>query len=150
MKSTLLRHLINYWPPFLFNAIRTTYISDDFREIHVSLKLRFYNRNYVGTHFGGNLFSMTDPWYMLMLMQNLGREYFVWDKKATIDFLSPGRGTVTAKFLLTAERVEEIAAATTKGEKYLPEFIVDVLDTNQHLVARVHKTLYIKRKPAKN
>jgi len=150
MKSTLLRHLINYWPPFLFNAIRTTYISDDFREIHVSLKLRFYNRNYVGTHFGGNLFSMTDPWYMLMLMQNLGREYFVWDKKATIDFLSPGRGTVTAKFLLTAERVEEIVAATTKGEKYLPEFIVDVLDTNQHLVARVHKTLYIKRKPAKN
>lgn len=146
MKSKTLRRFINFWPPFWCNGIRATRVSEDFREIDVSLKLRFYNRNYVGAHFGGNLFAMTDAWYMLMLMQNLGRGYFVWDKKATIDFISPGRGTVTAKFRLTAERLAEVRAATEHGEKYLPEFWIDIVDAEQKLVARVHKVLYVKRK----
>jgi acyl-coenzyme A thioesterase PaaI-like protein len=149
MKSSTLRRFINLWPPFWCNAIRAAYMSEDFREITAELKLRFYNRNYVGVHFGGNLFAMTDPWYMLMLMQNLGRDYYVWDKKATIEFIAPGRGTVTAKFLLTAEKLEEIRAATANGEKYLPEFTVEIYDAQQHLVARVHKTVYVKLKPAK-
>ena len=149
MKSKTLRRVINFWPPFLFNSIHARRITDDFREIDVSLKLRFYNRNYVGTHFGGNLFAMTDPWYMLMLMQNLGRDYFVWDKKASIDFIAPGRGTVIAKFVLTPERLEEIKAQTAAGEKVLPEFVVEIFDEQQILVARVHKTLYVKLKPKK-
>jgi acyl-coenzyme A thioesterase PaaI-like protein len=149
MKSRTLRRLINFWPPFWCNSIRATRITDDFREIDVSLKLHFYNSNYVGTHFGGNLFAMTDPWYMLMLMQNMGRDYFVWDKKASIEFISPGRGTVTAKFLLTEEKLAEIRAQAATGEKSLPEFHVEIFDEKNNLVARVHKTLYVKRKPEK-
>ena len=86
---------------------------------------------------------------MLMLMQNLGRDYYVWDKKATIEFISPGRGMVTAKFLLTSEKLDEIRAVTGNGEKYLPEFTVEIYDAEQHLVARVHKTVYVKLKSAK-
>ena len=149
MKSKTLRRVINLWPPFLFNSIHAERINENFREIDVRLKLRFYNRNYVGTHFGGNLFAMTDPWYMLMLMQNLGRDYFVWDKNATINFISPGRGTVTAKFVLTEERLAEIKAQTANGEKALPEFVVEIFDEKNVLVARVHKTLYVKLKPKK-
>ena len=146
LKPTTVRRFINWWPPLWCNSISATYIAEDFREIDVALKMRFYNRNNVGTHFGGNLFAMTDPWYMMMLMQNLERDYFVWDKKASIDFVSPGRGTVTAKFILTEEKLAEIRAATANGEKYLPEFVVDIMDANGHLVARVHKTLYVKLK----
>lgn len=149
MKPQTLRRLINLWPPFWCNSIRVTRITENFREVDVSLKLRFYNRNYVGTHFGGNLFSMTDPFYMLMLLQNMGRDYFVWDKKAAIDFVSPGRGTVTAKFILTEEKLAEVRAQTANGEKALPEFHIDILDEDNKLVARVHKTLYVKRKPPK-
>ena len=43
------------------------------------MKLSLRNQNYVGSHFGGGLFSMTDPFYMLMLMNVLGSEYLVWD-----------------------------------------------------------------------
>jgi len=146
MKANILRHVINLWPPLFFNAISVTRISDNFREVDVSLKLRWYNRNNVRTQFGGNLFAMTDPWYMLMLMENLGREYFVWDKKASIDFISPGRSTVNAKFILTEEKIAEIRAATANGEKYLPEFVVEIYNTEQVLVARVHRTVYVKRK----
>jgi acyl-coenzyme A thioesterase PaaI-like protein len=149
MKANTLRHIINLWPPLFFNAIHVTRISDNFREVDIGLKLRWYNRNNVRTQFGGNLFAMTDPWYMLMLMENLGRDYFVWDKKATIDFISPGRTHVTAKFILTEEKIAEIRAATANGEKYLPEFIVDIYNTKQELVARVHRTVYVKKKPPK-
>ena len=149
MKAKVLRRVINLWPPLFFNSIRATRISDDYREIDVRLKLRWYNRNNVRTQFGGNLFAMTDPWYMLMIMENLGRDYFVWDKKANIDFISPGRSDVTAKFILTEEKLAEIRAATAAGEKYLPEFVVEIYNTKQELVARVHRTVYIKRKPAK-
>jgi hypothetical protein len=149
MRAKVLQRLINLWPPLFFNSISATHISDDYREVHVRLNLRWYNRNNVRTQFGGNLFAMTDPWYMLMIMENLGRDYFVWDKKASIEFISPGRSAVTAKFILTEQRLAEIRAATATGEKYLPEFIVDIYNTKQELVARVHRTLYVKRKPAK-
>ena len=149
MRARVLRRLINLWPPLFFNSIRATRISDDYREIDVTLKLRWYNRNNVRTQFGGNLFAMTDPWYMIMIMENLGRDYFVWDKKASIEFVAPGRSAVTAKFILTEEKLADIRTATANGEKYLPEFVVDIYNTKQELVARVHRTVYVKRKPAK-
>jgi acyl-coenzyme A thioesterase PaaI-like protein len=149
MKAKTLKRIINLWPPLFFNAIKVTRISDNFREIDVALKLRCYNSNNVGVQFGGNLFAMTDPWYMLMLMENLGRDYYVWDKKATIEFISPGRGHVSAQFILTQEKINEIRAATANGEKYLPEFEVNIVNADNKLVARVYRTVYVKQKPAK-
>jgi acyl-coenzyme A thioesterase PaaI-like protein len=146
MRATILRNLINVWPPLFFNSIHVIRVTDNFREIDVALKLRWFNRNNVRTQFGGNLFAMTDPWYMLMLMENLGRDYYVWDKKASIDFISPGRTHVTAKFIITEEKIAEIRAATADGEKYLPEFVVEIYNSEKVLVARVHRTVYVKRK----
>jgi acyl-coenzyme A thioesterase PaaI-like protein len=146
-KGGLLIKLINFWPPFLFAGIRRTRLDPDFRAIDVELVLRWFNRNYVGTHFGGSLFAMTDPWFMLMLMQNLGRDYYVWDKRSTIDFIAPGRGVVRAEFRIDEALLAAIREHTAAGEKYLPEFTVDILDAEQKLVARVHKTIYIRKKP---
>jgi acyl-coenzyme A thioesterase PaaI-like protein len=147
LKGSRLRRLINFWPPFLFAGIRSTRIDPDFRAIDVALVLRWFNRNYVGTHFGGSLFAMTDPWYMLMLMQNLGRDYYVWDQRSTIEFIAPGRGTVRAEFRIDEALLETIRQQTAAGAKYLPDFTIDIRDANQELVARVHKTIYIRKKP---
>jgi acyl-coenzyme A thioesterase PaaI-like protein len=149
MKASTFKTLINLWPPFLLTGIHATRVTPDYREVDCDLTLRWYNRNYVGTHFGGSLFAMTDPWYMLMLMHILGRDYFVWDQRATIDFLAPGRGKVTAKFRIDDATLAEIRERTAEGEKYLHDFVVDVVDRKGEPVARVTKTLYIRRKPAK-
>lgn len=143
------RRLVNFWPPLFFAGIKATYISDDFRRIEVVLKQRFYTRNMVGTQFGGSLFAMTDPWYMMMLTYNLGRDYFVWDKSAHIDFIAPGRTAVKAVFSLDDATLERIRAHTADGKKYLPSFAIDIVDDNGHLVARVHRTLYVRAKPHK-
>lgn len=149
MKKALVRRLVNFWPPLFFAGIKATRISPDFRTIDVALKLRWYNRNYVGTQFGGSLFAMTDPWYMMMLMHNLGGDYYVWDKSAHIDFTAPGRGPVRAEFRLDDATLDRIRAHTRHGEKYLPEFTVDILDRDDTLVARVVRTIYVRHKPHK-
>src|SRR3546814_16237242 len=79
--------------------------------------LRWYNRNYVGTQFGGSLYSMVDPFFVLMLMENLGRDYIVWDKAANIEFVSPGRGAVYADFAISARLLDEIRAHTQSAER---------------------------------
>src|SRR5690606_41495928 len=96
--------------------------------MEVARKLPWYNRNYVGVHFGGTLFAMTDPWYMLMLMHNLGRDYYVWDKRGTIEYIAPGRGEVRASFYIDDAILEEIGERTASGEKYLPEIPIDFID----------------------
>ena len=139
-------YLMSLWPPFLGAGVRVRKISPDFREIDVEMKLRFWNKNYVGTQFGGSLYSMTDPFYMLMLFENLGRDYIVWDKGATIRFKRPGKGRVRAKFKLTAEQIEEIKAQADSGPKVEPVFKVEIKDDEGHVVAEVDKILYVKRK----
>lgn len=137
---------MNWWPPLLGAGIRVRRMTDDLREIDVEMKLRFWNANYVGTHFGGSLFTMTDPFYMLMLVENLGREYIVWDKTATIRFRKPGRGTVRAEFRLTHDRIGEIRSALESAEKYEPVFRIEVKDAQGDVVAEVEKVIHVRRK----
>jgi acyl-coenzyme A thioesterase PaaI-like protein len=138
---------MNLWPPFLGAGIHVRSISADWSEAVVELRARLLNRNYVGTHFGGSLFAMTDPFFALLLMHRLGSRYLVWDQAARIDFLAPGRGTVSARFSLPEERVAEIRAQAAGGDKVLPEFEVEIHDREGTRVAAVHKTLYVRLKP---
>lgn len=110
------------------------------------MKLRFTNRNAVGTQFGGSLYAMCDPFFMLILMLNLGDEYIVWDKAASIQFLRPGRGTVYATFHIPQEKVDEIRAQADQQDKVEPTFPVDVVDDDNRVIAHVDKLLYVRKK----
>ncbi|MGV8961297.1 MAG: DUF4442 domain-containing protein [Stenotrophomonas sp.] len=147
MKASTFRLGINLWPPFLFSGIQVTDIAADYRHVRVELRMRPWNRNYVHTHFGGSLFAMTDPFWMLAVLRNLGSEYYVWDKSGSIDFIKPGRGTVWTEFRLEPAVLDEIRDATAGGAKYLRWFENEILDTQGDVVARVRKQVYIRRKP---
>ena len=139
---------MGWWPPFLGAGIRVRSLSDDFRDAVVELRLGRLNRNYVGTHFGGSLYAMTDPFFMIMLLHNLGGDYLVWDKSGSIEYVAPGRGLVRAHFVLTEARIAEVRAQAAGGEKVLPEFQVEVRHADDDsLVALVRKTLYVRLKP---
>ena len=142
-----LRRIMNLYGPYLGAGIKVNYVSEDFRRAEVEMRLRWYNRNYVGVHFGGSLYAMVDPFYMLLLMNTLGRDYIVWDSKAEIEFVKPGRGTVRAQFELTDQMLDEIHQATQNGEKFMPTYDVLVKDAQDEVVAKVRKTLYIRKKP---
>lgn len=146
MKTASWRRLLRWWPPYWGAGIRVTELSDDFRHLMVEMPLRWYNRNYVGTHFGGSLYAMIDPFYMLMLMHNLGPDYLVWDQAAAIEFIKPGRGLVRARFEISEKQLAEIREATANGAKFLPTYPIDIVDDQEQVVARATKTLYVRRR----
>jgi len=146
MNPNFFKLLLNVYPPYWGTGIVVKKISPDYKEIIVQMKMRWYNRNYVKTHFGGSLYAMTDPFFMLMLLQILGKEYIVWDKAAHIEFIRPGRGTLTAKFIITDEEIGNILKNTADGQKYLPEFSVNIKDEADETVASVTKILYLRKK----
>jgi acyl-coenzyme A thioesterase PaaI-like protein len=135
---------INIYPPLLGAGIRVRQIDE--RSTYVEMKLTALNRNLVGVHFGGSLYAMCDPWFMLILMRVLGNDYIIWDKAASIKFVSPGRGKVTATFHIPPERVDQIRADADRDGKTEPTFSVDVLDEQGQVVAHVEKLLYVRRK----
>lgn len=145
-----LRRAMNWWPPYLFAGIRVLHIAEDWSSARVRLRLGRLNRNYFGTHFGGSLFSMSDPFWALLTVSALGKDYIVWDKAAEIDFVSPGRGDVFAEFKVTEDRLAEIREATADGSKALPWFENTVVAQDGTIVARVSKQLYVRRKRAKD
>ena len=142
-RTSVLLRMLSVFPPYVGAGIRVR-TSPDLRTFEVRMKLRWWNRNYVNTHFGGSLYSMCDPFFMLILVEALGRGYVVWDKAATIRFRRPGRGTVRATFHIPPERVEEIRAAADRGEKVEPVFTAEVLDEQGEVVAEVEKLLYVR------
>jgi hypothetical protein len=112
-----LRRWINLWPALLAREdIRVKHIAPDPKAVDVEMKLRRWIAHYVGTHFGGSLFAMTDAFYMLMLMANLGRDYIVWDKAASIRYRKPGKGTVRAEFRLADAPLDDIRDKLAKDE----------------------------------
>jgi len=145
-KPSVVRWLFRLWPPFWFTGIYFSYISHDFRELTMRMPLRFYNRNLVGTHFGGSLYAMTDPCYMLMMMYNLGSDYYIWDKTASIDYVKPGRGTVTCHFVLSKDDIDDVVAQTMQGQKYLKTLSATITDDSNNIICTLTRTLYIRKK----
>lgn len=123
-----------------------TKVTPDFREMEVKMKLKWYNKNYVGTHYGGSIYSMTDPFYMVMLIHILGKDYVVWDRAAQIEFFKPGKTELCAKFCVTDEILEDIISKTYDGNQHFAEFSIDVTDTSGEIIAKVGKTIYIRKK----
>ena len=144
--SHALRRWINLWPPFLGAGIRVKHIAPDMKAVDVEMKLRWWNANYVGTHFGGSLFAMTDAFYMLMLMHHLGDAYIVWDKAATIRYKKPGKGTVRAEFRLSDSQIDDIREKLNTLPKYEPVFLVEVKDEAVVVIAEVEKVLHVRKK----
>lgn len=131
-----------------YAGAQITVRSIDRYTVESSMALIESNTNYVGTHFGGSLYSMCDPFFMFLLMRNLGEGYIVWDKAATIDFIKPGTGTVTARFHIPEEEFERLRSELARVKKLDRIYACEVRDEQEDVVARVTKTLYIRRMSA--
>ena len=137
---------MRFWPPFLGAGIKMRWLDASQTTVQVEMNLRFWNRNFVGTHYGGSLYSMCDPFLMLILMQQLGPNYIVWDKEATIRFIKPGKGRVKAVFHIPEKLIEEFRSQLEVERKIEPCFKVEIIDDDGTKIAEVDKTLYLRKK----
>ena len=142
----LVLRLFSLYPPFLGAGIRVRRIAGDPPGYETRLRLRFWNQNYYGTHFGGAIYTMCDPFYVLILAAELGSGYAVWDKTATVRYRRPGRGTLHARFEIPRAKIELIRVAADAGERLEPTFVAEVRNEDDDLVAEVEKVLSVRRK----
>ncbi|HEX5037615.1 MAG TPA: DUF4442 domain-containing protein [bacterium] len=143
----ILRVLTNFYPAYLFSRTVVKSVSPDWREIVVVIKKSLWNRNYVGTIFGGTLYAAADPFLMIMLIKILGIEdYIIWDKGAEIDFKKPGRSDITFRFRIMDTDLRRIKSGLRKSPKIVPEFLVEGVDAEGDVCVAVKKRIYIRRK----
>ena len=140
----LLKLRINTYAPYIGAGIKIEHINLDQGLCVVSMGLNSLNKNIVGTQFGGSLYSMIDPFYMLMLMHQLGSSYVVWDKSSHIEFIAPGNSKVTARMKIPSNEIKTIQELAKDGEPVFREYQVDIVDDQQKTIATVTKTIYIR------
>jgi acyl-coenzyme A thioesterase PaaI-like protein len=146
MKLQTILKLMRFWPPFFGAGIKIKNFNPELTTIVVQMNMKFWNRNYVGTHFGGSLYSMCDPFYMLMLINTLGKGYTVWDKSASIRYKKPAKDTVFATFNLTPQHIQLIQETLKNNTKMEQEFTIHITDTSNEIVAEVKKILHISKR----
>ncbi len=144
--STFIRLWLLRYPPYVGAGIRTTHVDLDGCLIRVEMGLTALNKNAVGTQFGGSLYSMVDPHYMVILLHHLGDDHVVWDQAAHIRFIAPGRGRVWAEVRLTLDEVEEIRRLAADHVPVHRTYTVQIKDEAGKVIAEVGKVLYIRRK----
>ncbi len=137
--ATVMRAL-NLYPPYIGAGIRV-HPSADGKSVTSSMRLTALNRNYVGTHFGGSLYAMCDPFFALLLAARLGPSYLVLDKSAAIRFVKLGTGRVSATFAITDDEVRTIERTVGEKRKAEPVYRARVLDEAGDVVAEMDKTI---------
>lgn len=144
------KFMLNHYSPYKGAGIEIDNI--DLKNYHVRIKmpLTLRNQNILGVHFGGSLYSMVDPFYMLILMHHLGPKYMVWDKAATINFLSPGRSTVYADVRLDLNEINHIKELTDNYQPIYRNYTLNIFDDSGLRIAEVQKTIYIRRKKSRS
>ena len=113
-KVAFTRFFVNVMPCIWGGGGRVIFTAEDYTRLTVRLKLRWRTRNIMGTIYGGSMYASTDPFYMLMLMEILGKNYVVWDKGCTIRFKRPAKETIYAHFNITPEMLTQVREQVEK------------------------------------
>lgn len=145
-RSRLARWRFNTFPAYRGSGGRVTFIRHDFMEVRIKLPLWWRTRNYVGTIYGGSIYASVDPFYMMMLIQCLGRDYVVWDKAASIRFRRPGRTTLYATFQFDQALVDGIHEELRTVDKLDRHFTVELKDAAGEVHAIVEKTVNVRKR----
>lgn len=145
-RQQIFRYGFNMSPMYRRSTGRVTSVSENLQNVKIKIPLSIKNRNYVGSIFGGSLFSATDPIYMVQLINILGEDYVVWDKDAKIRYKRPAKSTAYAEFDISDKELEGIKKTITEeGEMdFIKTF--NITDGNQTIFAELIKTIYIADK----
>lgn len=144
--ARLARFLMNLAPCLRASGGRVIALSDDFKHLRIRLKLTWLTRNLVGTIYGGSMYSAVDPFYMLMLMRILGRDYVVWDKSATIRFKRPARETLFADFQFDDATLADIREQVARDGESTFTWTVALKDASGKVYADCDKVIYVATK----
>jgi len=138
--------MINWYPPYIGAGIKLKKVNENKTRMEVELRKTWFNKNLFGTHFGGSLYAMCDPFFVFIVHNYLGKGYIVWDKSAEIKFKRPGTGKVKAIFEISTERLLQIKEEVDIKGKQSIFFETVITNDQQKVIAEVSKEIYIRKK----
>ncbi len=143
----LFKYGFNLSPMYRRSTGRIQSVSEGLSEITIKIPHSYKNKNYVGSIFGGSMFSAVDPIPMIQLMTILENKYIVWDKSAEIRFKAPAREDLYAHFVITAEEIQDIKSRLeSSGELELIKKTVLTNHAKDKVYCEVSKTIYLATK----
>ncbi|MDX1515869.1 MAG: DUF4442 domain-containing protein [Woeseiaceae bacterium] len=145
-RTRLLRWQFNWFPAFRRSGARITYIAADMKTLRLELPLNWKTKNYVGTIYGGCMYSAVDGILMVMLIELLERKVIVWDKSGSIRYRKPGRSTLSATFTVTDDDLREIRQRLETEETFDKSYRVDLIDADGDVCAEIDKLIHFRRK----
>lgn len=145
-RPTIMRTSFNLHPAFRGTGGRVEYISPDLMHIRVRLPLLRRTRNFVGSIFGGSLFSVTDGVHVMMLLANLHRDVIVWDKAASIRYRKPAFSTLYVDFHLSSRDIDDIHQELDAHHETEKHFTIALKDQAGTVHTIVERTIYLADK----
>ncbi|RKF03038.1 acyl-coenzyme A thioesterase PaaI-like protein [Tenacibaculum lutimaris] len=146
-KSTIFKYGFNLSPMYKRSTGKIIYVSDDLLNVKVKIPVSYKNKNYVGSIFGGSLFSATDPIYMIQLINILGNDYVVWDKSSSIKFIKPVYEDGFIDFIFSTDEIEEIKKRVEVEKKIDLIKELEIVSKDKSTVfTKIDKTIYIADK----
>ena len=146
IKIWLFRWALNFWPCIWGTGGRIIYLSEDFKRLTVKLPLSWRTRNVVGTIYGGSMYASTDPFFMLMLMRILGKQFVVWDKGCTIRFKRPAKETIFAEFQVTPQMLSDVQEKVAANGEASFTWTIAYKDKAGIVYAEFDKVIYVATK----
>jgi len=145
--NVLFKYGFNLSPMYRRSTGSILAVSKDLSRITIKIPISWKNKNYVGTIFGGSMFSAVDPIPMVQLINLIGDDYVVWDKSATIKFKRPAKETLYAEFVFDKEELEIIKKRVETENEI--EITKETVLTNKDRTTEfciVQKTIYVADK----
>ncbi|MEW8030135.1 MAG: DUF4442 domain-containing protein [Candidatus Thiodiazotropha sp.] len=146
-KHILFKYGFNFSPMYRRSTAKITYVSKDLLNVKIKLPISYKNKNYIGSIFGGSLFSSVDPIPMVQLINLLEHKYIIWDKSAQIIFNIPARDDLYAEFTFNEEELNQIREQVEKDNETVIVKTTCLTNKDQTKVfCEVRKTIYISKK----
>lgn len=145
-KGFAFKLLFNISPMYRRTGGRLIEVSDDLKFVKIKLPLTYKTRNYMGTLYGGHMYSCVDGIYMVQLINILSKNYVVWDKSASIRFRRPGNQTLFAEFKITDKLLAEIKNGIREHQEKDFHLSVHLSDKEGNVYAEIEKVIYIANK----
>lgn len=144
--AQIYKHGFNWSPMYRRSTGKVIEVSEDLHNVKIKIPLSIKNKNFVGSIFGGSLFSATDPIYMIQLMQILDDNYIVWDKDASIKYKQPAKETVYCEFNFSEDEIVNIKTQVEKNGEINIVKSPNIVNKKGDVIAQVNKTIYIANK----
>ncbi len=145
-KSQIFKYGFNWSPMYRRSTAKLTYVSDDLLTVTIKIPISYKNKNYVGSIFGGSLFSATDPIYMIQLLNILGDDFVVWDKSAKIKYKRPAKSDVYASFKFSKDEIEVIKQKVIVQGEFDCEKQLLITTKDGTIISEVEKAMYVATK----